>query len=138
MSQARHAMGGPSTVSSLQYDARMRALVHIESTLETNASYDDLTKLASKELNVEFQVDRNDPKKIFKDKNTDTKQFEQSQLRKRKMNKDSVEDVPTSKEPSETIVTTSHDQAKDPIKWFGVLVPPYLRRSQDHFKQGET
>ena len=32
----------------------------------------------------------------------------------------------------------SNEQLKDPIKWFGVLVPQTLRQSQKHFVTGIT
>ena len=139
MSQARHTMGGPSTVSSLQYDARMVALVRLESTLKADTSYDALTKLASSnELSssIDFQVNRQDPTKPSP--KVVIKQSDESQLRRRNVDKGSVEDVPLSKEPQETVFVNGHDEectVRDPLKWFGVLVPPYLRRSQDHFKQ---
>ncbi len=140
MSQARHTMGGPSTVSSLQYDARMEALVRLESNnLEADTSYDALTKLlaSSKELSsIDFQVSRQDPTKP----STKVKRSDESQLRRRNVDKGSVEDVPLSKEPQETVFVNGHEECtvRDPLNWFGVLVPPYLRRSQDHFKQCEA
>ncbi len=143
MSQARHAMGGPLMVSSLQYDARMKALVSIESSVNSGVSFNELTKLPDKKLVIEFQVDRKIPSNPIKKVASVIKQSSDSQVRRRKFNVDkgSVEDVPLSKEPCETVTMDDDDETYeliDPIKWFGVLVPPYLRRSQDHFKQCEA
>ena len=136
MAQARHAMGGPSSVSSLQYDGRMSALVHVNPVPEVE-TYDELTKLVSSKegLSIEFQVNRSDPSKPVKKPDSKTRSAE-GELRRRNVDKDSVEDVPQ-KETKETTTIECKDEVMDPIKWFGVLVPPYLRRSQDHFKQGK-
>ena len=136
MAQARHVMGGPSSVSSLQYDGRMSALVHVNPVPEVEA-YDELTKLVSSKegLSIEFQVNRSDSSKPVKKPDSKTKSAE-GELRRRNVDKDSVEDVPL-KGTKETTTIECKDEVNDPIKWFGVLVPPYLRRSQDHFKQGK-
>ncbi len=126
-------------MSSLQYDARMKALVSIESSVGSDVTFDELAKCPDKKLEIEFQVERKNPSKPVKKVTPDTKQSSESELRRRNVDKSSVEDVPLSKPTSETVVVNG-DEANvvtDPIKWFGVLVPPYLRRSQDHFKQCE-
>ena len=158
MAQARHSMGGPSSVSSLQYDGGMTSLVHTTSTFDAE-SYNDLTKLVTpgKELNVEFQIDRIDPSKPIKSgdsqsKETISQQNGESQLRRRNVGKESslIEDVPLKSEPTVDGKAGSQDEqkkedtcetkspVKDPLKWFGILVPPYLRRSQGHFCQGKA
>lgn len=157
MAQSRHSMGGPSSVSSLQYDGGMTALVHTTSTFDAE-SYDDLTKLVTpgKELNVEFVIDRIDPSKPFKpsdSRETVSPQNGESQLRRRNIGKESssIEDVPLKSKPTVEGDVKADSQnekkkedtceakrpLKDPLNWFGILVPPYLRRSQGHFCQGK-
>lgn len=149
MAQARHAMGGPSSVSPLQYDASgMTPLVHVVPTVGAE-SYDQVVDLISsgREWDIQFQVNRLDPSKPVKNVDSDEtvpQQGQESKLRKRNVGKtsSSIEDVPFSKDSKTERQTEQNTRQKkqstlkDPIKWFGILVPPYLHRSQGHFRQG--
>ena len=167
MAQARHAMGGPTTVSPLQYDAVMTPLVSVDVSSEAKA-YDELLAEVDSGSNwVEFKVNRVMPgKPVRKSRLSESDESAdiigggggESGLRQRKR----VEEVPV-KDPMAyemkqldvddvTKVMTSlklndpdkgdkgtfesNEQLKDPIKWFGVLVPRTLRQSQKHFVTG--
>ena len=163
MAQARHAMGGPRTVSSLQYDAVMNALVTTEIDEDTTTStYDDLLKkLESDGEWVEFKIDRVVPGKPVKrarlvDNTDESANSSGSAIRQRKKTEESmkesesvgegtpqgVEDVTKMaaswklKDRDESGTFESKEEIKDPIKWFGILVPQSLRQSQQHFVTG--
>lgn len=52
----------------------------------------------------------------------------ETHLRRRLVDEKQVETIGQSKATSKT--------AKDPLKWFGLLVPPTLRTAQRNFKEG--
>lgn len=139
MSQARHAMGGPRFVSSLQYDSAMKSLVHLhlntEETEKTPSSYDDLLSIGQTggKIRAEFEVKRIEPGKGYRAKSKSEDESAESLLRRRKGEESGpIEDVPTA--PGK--IQESCEEAKDPIKWFGILVPQNLRRAQQCFVQG--
>ena len=114
MSQARHAMGGPGHVSAVQYDSTMKSLVHI--------NVDPLPN--DKDSLGDFKVHRLKPGEV---KGQSKEGVSGDGLRRRK-GEESVEDVPMEEVR----------EVKDPIKWFGILVPQNLRRSQQQFIQGKS
>ena len=156
MAQARHAMGGPKTVSSLQYDAVMRALATTEISEDTVASYDDLLKRVEStgDCCVEFKINRIIPGKPVKrsrlsDETVESAGSGGSTVRQRKNVEDStrsmaqgVQDLTRKtaswklKDREEAETFESKEEIKDPIKWFGILVPQSLRQSQQHFITG--
>ena len=156
MAQARHAMGGPKMVSSLQYDAVMTPLVSLEVTKEAEC-YEDVMKTLDGSSDVlEFKVHRVVPGKPVNkqsrllSKNADSADNEQSLRQRKKTSEDvvlkpqGVEDVTktmTSLELEDEreeggTFESKNEEAKDPIRWFGVLVPQSLRQSQQHFVKG--
>ena len=72
-----------------------------------------------------------------------TSQLEESHLRRRKplsANEHSVEDLPPAEEEraeEEKEGVREGEPPKDPLKWFGILVPQSLRHSQQCFIQGK-
>jgi hypothetical protein len=163
MAQARHAMGGPTTVSSLQYDAVMTPLVSVNVSSEAKAYDELLAEMDSGSSWAEFKVNRVMPgKPVRKSRLSETDDSADiagggsggSGLRQRKrveevkdpmayemkqLDVDDVTKVMTSlklKEKDDKGTFESNEQLKDPIKWFGVLVPQTLRLSQKHFVTG--
>lgn len=168
MAQARHAMGGPKAVSSLQYDSMMTPLVSIEVTEELG-SYEDFERKREESSRsfVEFKVHRIVPGKpvirsrlTAEDADSADKGVFLRQRRKREevqsateseIKPQGVEDV-TRMEDATRMMSSwrlggneeeggegtfeSREDLKDPLKWFGVLVPQALRRSQQHFIAG--
>ena len=135
MTQARHAMGGPRHVCSLQYDSVMKPLVklHIKSNADVEeiggCSYNELTRMvpAKETLQIEFKVDRMKPGEVRRVKD-DIGDHVTTRRRIKGEEAGSIEDVTK---------TEVLEELKDPIKWFGILVPQNLRRSQQHFVQGK-
>ena len=132
MAKARYAMGA-QTVGALQYDTVMSALVHVRPSLEILSHHE-------MEECFEFQVERIQPGKVDK---SHTSQLEESHLRRRKplsANEHSVEDLPPAEEEraeEEKEGVREGEPPKDPLKWFGILVPQSLRHSQQCFIQGK-
>ena len=131
MSQARHAMGGPRCVSSLQYDSGMKSLVRVS------------LKEAESSSRAEFKVHRIKPGEVYRTKSTEGAQDgddgkddddngEEGLLRRRRKGEE-----PSSVGGIQEVGSREvYMEAKDPIKWFGILVPQTLRRSQQCFVQG--
>ena len=147
-------MGGPKSVSSLQYDAVMAPLVSVEINREAD-SYEDLMKNSAESDGdlIEFKVHRIVPGKPVKRSRLSSKDADSaddgSSLRQRKkqdvsLKSQGVEDVTkmmTSwklEDNPEHGTYESNEMMKDPIKWFGVLVPQSLRQSQQHFVTGAS
>ena len=55
----------------------------------------------------------------------------ETHLRRRVVDEKQVETIGQSPAASK-----SHKSTKDPLKWFGLLVPPSLRTAQKNFKEG--
>ena len=144
MAKARYAMGG-QTVGALQYDTVMSALVHVRASREI-VSYDEGVSLNGDYVN--FEVDRVQPGKG--DKSHDASHDNQLggsvsgevQLRRRKpvtgeeQERLSVEDLLPALVGEEGEGMVEGEPPKDPLRWFGVLVPRSLRHSQQSFIQG--
>ena len=132
MAKARYAMGA-QTVSALQYDTVMSALVHVKPSLEI-LSHNETEDC------FEFQVERIRPGKVDKSHTSQLEEAvqEESHLRRRKpvsAEGHSVEDLLPAEEWAEEGVREG-EPPKDPLKWFGILVPQSLRHSQQCFIQG--
>ena len=135
MAKARYAMGA-QTVGALQYDTVMSALIHVRLSLET-VSHHKLEEC------FEFQVERIRPGKVDKSHTSQLKEAvqEESHLRRRKpvsAEGHSVEDLLPAEEEREEEKegVREGEPPKDPLKWFGILVPQSLRHSQQCFIQG--
>ncbi len=122
-------------MSSLQYDAGMKSLVGVE--LETGKetlplSYDGLESIiqANNGGHVEFKVQRIKPGSVCRSKVSSEEESAEGALRRRKGEAGgSIEEVGGGSQEV-------GKEVKDPIKWFGILVPQNLRRSQQCFVQG--
>ena len=124
---------GAGSVSKLQYDATMTAnsLVDVEKLEYVNTrifiqfpydfSEEELVSFAHKKLDKE--VDSLPNSELPSDKDT--------HLRRRLVDEKQVETIGQSQSPS-----VDHKSVKDPLTWFGVLVPPSLRTAQKNFKEG--
>ena len=127
-------------VSPLQYDSGMKSLVHLnlDLNLETKlgqepSSYDDLlgiVKTAKDKVHAEFKVQRTKPGDFYESKSVLGVESEEEGSRRRRKG-DQSESI------EEVTMESSGEICKDPLKWFGVLVPQNLRRSQNCFIQGE-
>lgn len=126
MSQARHAMGGPGHVSSVQYDSGMKSLVRIHLS-EDSGGIDPLP--TTPRSCTEFKVQRLKPGEIGVERAED--EVPSGDTVRRRKGEESIEDVPLGKSKE------VKEELKDPIKWFGILVPQSLRQAQQHFVQGE-
>ena len=122
MAKARYAMGHHA-VGALQYDAVMTPLVHVETSNEL-ALFDET------DSNLEFRVERLQLGRKESPEGTDSSGTELRRRRPGSGGQSSVEDVPVQRE-SESVM-----EVKDPLKWFGILVPQSLRHSQQYFIQG--
>jgi hypothetical protein len=99
----------------------MKSLAQVANLpVETPTSYEDLE---TKGVCVEFEVQRFKPGTMCKPKPSSK---DDDSLRRRK-GEEGIEEVVTEEVTREV---------KDPIRWFGVLVPQTLRRSQQCFVQG--
>ena len=135
MSQARHAMGGPGRVSSLQYDSVMTSLLNVR--VETGKQSCDGAGKTDGPLQggkIEFHLDWKTPMS-----RTSAKKEEEFTVRRRR-GEEGVEEIVKVEESARSQEDGEGDEnpVKDPLRWFGVLVPPALRRSQHFFKQGEV
>lgn len=151
-------MGGPKYVSSLQYDASMTPLVSVEVN-EVADSYEELARKVDLSGGaVEFKVHRIVPGKSVRASRVITGDADSADsgpsLRQRRKAGESenavssevgsqgVEDVSRMmsswrlEDKKGEEMYESMEELKDPLKWFGVLVPQALRRSQQHFITG--
>ena len=55
----------------------------------------------------------------------------ETHLRRRLVDEKQVETIGNSQ-----LVSNPHKLVKDPLKWFGILVPPSLKTAQKNFKEG--
>ena len=128
MAKARYSMGGTS-VSQLQYDCVMTPLVHVATgPNESEQSEPSLTLLRTPIVRGGGKVSETPAK--------------ETQLRKRAGKGTSaagVEDVPkvTVEEGEGTREEDGEELVKDPLKWFGVLLPKCLPQAQQNFMEGE-
>ena len=134
MAKARYSMGGTS-VSQLQYDCVMTPLVRVATDLnesDQSQSEPSLTLLRTPIVRGGGKV-------------TEVPSTKEAQLRKRAGKGTSsvgVEDVPkfTVNEEGEGEGTTEdgEEMVKDPLKWFGVLLPACLPQAQQNFMEGDV
>ena len=138
MAKARYAMGA-QTVGAPQYDTVMSALVHVRLNPEIVSHSETVSPT---EEHFAFKVERIQP---GRGDNSNTSQLEEavreeSHLRRRKplsAEGHSVEELPPVEEEQEAEKGVREgDPPKDPLKWFGILVPQSLRHSQQCFIQG--
>lgn len=120
-------------VSPLQYDSGMKSLAQVNlvtnlSTVkEDSTSYEELLNVSGKDkVEAEFKIQKVKPGSVCRPV-SETASAEGGALRKRK-GEEGIEEVITNQEVSREV--------KDPLKWFGILVPQTLRRSQQCFVQG--
>ena len=138
MAKARYAMGA-QTVGALQYDTVMSALVHMRLNSETVLHGETVSPT---EERFEFKVERIQPGMVDKSHTSQLEETVQkeSHLRRRKpvsAEEHSVEDLPPAEEEREVEKGVREGEPpKDPLKWFGILVPQSLRHSQQCFIQG--
>ena len=148
-------MGGPRTVSPLQYDAVMTPLVSVEVNYEAKTYDEVLAEVDSGNDWAGFKVNRVTPgKAVRKSRLSETDESADVIIRQRRRADDVKDPMAYEMKPLDVDDVTkamtswkledkdsagtfeSNEQLKDPIKWFGVLVPQTLRQSQKHFVTG--
>ena len=137
MAKARYAMGA-QTVGALQYDTVMSALVHVRLNPETVSHSETVSPT---EEHFAFKVERIQPGRGDKPHTSQLEEAvrEESHLRRRKpvsAEGHSVEELPPEEEREVEKGVREGEPLKDPLKWFGILVPQSLRHSQQCFIQG--
>lgn len=138
MSQARHAMGGPNRVSSLQYDSVMSSLVNVQFNECSPSDADaDKPSLDRRGKEAEFHLEWRSPGATASEPSKAAAEEEVTVRRRKK--EGGIEELVNLEDSGDNgdSVEGGNRTAKDPLLWFGVLVPPALRRSQQFFKQGE-
>jgi len=152
MSKARYAMGG-QTLASHQYDMNMKTTVFFpmesleDILMENDWSEDGKNKDVSGEQSEEEEEEK-EKEPIRKDSNRqnepENKVSSLGGVRKRKTGgeekpllSDSGDEVVEEEVGGSKLTKGSQgEKPKDPLNWFGVLVPPALRQSQKEFKDG--
>lgn len=106
---------GAGSVSKLQYDATMTA-----------NSLVDVVSNSDEEL-ISFVRMEPEPDSLSDDEDGTDKE---THLRRRVVDEKQVETIGQSPAASK-----SHKSTKDPLRWFGLLVPPSLRTAQKNFTE---
>ena len=129
MAKARYSMGGSTSVSKLQYDCVMSPLVHVAMVPESDRAEPTLTLLRT-------PIDRSK-------KTSGASSTAETKLRRRVgkgTSEGGVEDVPkgSTTEEGEGDTYEEGEAVKDPLKWFGVLLPKCLSQAQQDFVEGDV
>ena len=125
MAKARYSMGGSTSVSKLQYDCVMSPLVHVAMGPESDRAEPTLTLLRT-------PIDRSK-------KASGASSTAETKLRRRVgkgTSEGGVEDVPKGSTKGDTC--EEGEVVKDPLKWFGVLLPKCLSQAQQDFIEGDV
>ncbi|XP_077458399.1 vacuolar ATPase assembly protein VMA22 [Stigmatopora argus] len=126
ISKARFSMGNKQ-VSTLQYASEMRPLVSLcISTLDHDK--------------IEFctEVPPHEDRKIHVEDIGPQKEGVKQRRKPKKSNseKEPEEDLSSKKMPQDQPISKSeHNPQKNPLQWFGILVPQSLKQAQASFKQ---
>ncbi|KAI9286130.1 hypothetical protein BC943DRAFT_336908 [Umbelopsis sp. AD052] len=141
LGQAKYSMG-TSKLSRYSYDERMKSLYKIQVS-EQGDNDNDVFSIS----NVEFK-EENDTEESSQAKDEMTEKLSNMSLRQRKaahdtLDKDQLE-TKDEKESTEETKPKSNSKTKktkevrkidrNPLHWFGILVPSSLRTTQQHFK----
>ena len=113
MAQARNSMGGPSTVSALQLPNE--DWEDFEATKKVS-----LSECKRQEINVKFNY-------LSLETGSNAKSDKVENLDSGLVNRQNKTEI--ANDDKKKI------KAKDPLKWFGVLVPQTLKQSQKHFSK---
>lgn len=119
-------MGGSTSVSKLQYDCVMSPLVHVAMGPESDQAEPTLTLLRT-------PIDRSK-------KTSGASSTAETKLRRRVgkgTSEGGVEDVPKGS-TTEGDTYEEGEAIKDPLKWFGVLLPKCLSQAQQDFIEGDV
>ncbi|XP_056305347.1 coiled-coil domain-containing protein 115 [Danio aesculapii] len=123
IAKARYSMGNKQ-VSALQYASEMEPLVHVETSLLEAGK-------------AEFKCERNENKaEENKNKTIEDIGAKQTGLRRRvhaKQKEGKEDDQETDGVKTKTESPTP--EHRDPLKWFGILVPQNLKQAQSAFKE---
>ena len=115
MAQARNAMGGPSTISQMQYPSE-------EMTASVRTNSDECVRAKSSvDGNVRFP---------YLSISEDTVKKNDLGVKRRKNIEELTADLSIQDDGKSDTLPSS-----DPLKWFGILVPNSLRQSQKCFKK---
>ena len=131
---------GVNSVSKLQYDTNMQALTHIHISGEEEAvSHKEEVTGSSAPQSLVFTA-HHVPQYSCSREEIPAKENcneEGGNLRRRnkKQGVEEIELMPKKKEESSS--PQDKKSVKNPINWFGILVSPHLRTSQEHFINGK-
>ncbi|EMD65320.1 hypothetical protein COCSADRAFT_139099 [Bipolaris sorokiniana ND90Pr] len=119
------------------YDERMQAIrkVHVSEGQTNDVPHFAVYKFDSPDESLDASDDASKKEDVEKSKD-DSEHFtptvpESKQEEEPKTTSNMEESSPASEEPKEKIKTTK--KSNDPLKWFGILVPPALRTAQSAF-----
>ncbi|XP_065909393.1 coiled-coil domain-containing protein 115-like [Dysidea avara] len=115
MAKARYSMGA-SSVGKLQYDTIMSPSSLVDTVDNTHECSDDSGGPVFFVINTASDNDMSCDSGV-------------TQLRRRVVDEKKVETVG----PLQQEISKPHIPVKDPLKWFGLLVPPSLRTAQKNF-----
>ncbi|CAG8452334.1 846_t:CDS:2 [Ambispora leptoticha] len=126
LAHAKYAMG-PSSLTQHQYDGRMKADTRILISEDQEAN-NELGQNNSRQI---ILINVSDPElDVLSTDDIVDKPLETGGLRQR--------NVRISEKENEKLNFTKKGFIKNPLNWFGVLVPSSLRESQNSFKQATT
>lgn len=129
ISKARYSMGNKQ-VSSLQYASEMEPLVHVEASLLESGT-------------VEFKCNRAENKtEELKNNTIEDIGAKEGGLRRRinAKQKETKEEVASNEQQEtdlqeKTKAESPTPENRDPLKWFGILVPQNLKQAQAAFRE---
>ncbi|XP_051736191.1 coiled-coil domain-containing protein 115 isoform X2 [Ctenopharyngodon idella] len=124
IAKARYSMGNKQ-VSALQYASEMEPLVHVEASLLEGGT-------------AEFKCERRENKTEEPKNNTieDIGAKETGLRRRINTKQKGVKEEEQETDPQvKTNAESSTPEHRDPLKWFGILVPQNLKQAQSAFKE---
>ncbi|XP_067302560.1 coiled-coil domain-containing protein 115 isoform X2 [Pseudorasbora parva] len=121
IAKARYSMGNKQ-VSALQYASEMEPLVHVETSLLEDGT-------------AEYKCERRENKK--EEPTIEDIGVKETGLRRRINTKQKgVKEEEQERDPEvKTKAESSTPEHRDPLKWFGILVPQNLKQAQSAFKE---
>lgn len=123
IAKARYSMGNKQ-VSALQYASEMQPLVHVETSLLEGGT-------------AEFKCERSENKaEEQKTKTIEDIGAKETGLRRRVHTKQ--KEVKEGEQDTDEVKTKTDSptpEHRDPLKWFGILVPQNLKQAQSAFKE---
>ncbi|KAI9476092.1 MAG: hypothetical protein EXX96DRAFT_575754 [Benjaminiella poitrasii] len=125
---------GSRTISSYSYDERMKATLQVEIDKQIQTKIVPLPKEEEKEKSE--STDSEDKHSELRKRNVRKGTDEDEGSEWVKVEEDDIKIKDNDIKLTEKKETTKNnkDKSRDPLHWFGLLVSPSLRTSQEHFK----